>query len=136
MRTQANIINCLLMGVGGEKKGMREIPETKAAARDEAFEKIIERVTEAGGEIIEDEIHPLYTDIGVQELETGTQRIVEFNLKGMDIQLTRNVETHLLSGSGHQKHAEKLETPRVKITMKRKSELSNDWQVVDFDEMF
>lgn len=124
------------MGVGGEKKGMREIPETKAATRDRDFEEIIERVIEAGGEIIEDETHPLYTDIGVQELEIGTQRIVEFNLDKMDIQLTRNVETHLLSGSGHQKHAEELEIPRVKVTMKRKSELSNDWQVVDFDEMF
>ena len=124
------------MGVGGEKKGMREIPETKAATRDEAFEEIIERVIEAGGEIIEDEIHPLYTDIGAQELEIGTQRIVEFNLNRMDIKLTRNVETHSLSGSGHQKHAEKLEVPRVKITMRRKSELSNDWQIVDLDEMF
>jgi len=124
------------MGVGGEKKAMREIPETKAAARDEAFEEIIERVVQAGGEIVEDEIHPLYTEIGSQELEIGTQRIVEFNLNKMDIQLKRNVETHILSGSGHQKHAEKLEIPRVKITMKRKSELSDDWQVVDLEEMF
>lgn len=124
------------MGIGGEKKGMREIPETRAATRDRDFEEIIERVIEAGGEIIEDEIHPLYMDIGAQELEIGTQRIVEFNLDRMDIRLTRNVETHLLSGSGHQKHVEELEIPRVKISMKRKSELSDDWQVVDFDEIF
>lgn len=124
------------MGVGGEKKPMPEIPETKAAARDEAFEAIVERVVQAGGEIIEDEIHPLYTSVGSQELEIGSQRIVEFNLDKLDIQLTRNVETHILSGSGHQKHADKLEMPRVKITMKRKSELADDWQVVDLEDMF
>lgn len=122
------------MGVGGEKKGMPEIPETKAAARDEAFEAIIERIKSSGGEIIKDETSPLYTEIGAQELEIGTQRIVEFNLDKMDIQLTRNVETHALSGSGHQKHAEKLEMPRVKISMKQKPDTSDTWQVVDLED--
>jgi len=124
------------MGVGGEKKPMPEIAETKAAAKDEAFEAIIERVVQAGGEIVEDETHPLYTSVGMQELEIGLQRVVEFNLNKLDIQLTRNVETHILSGSGHQKHADKLEMPREKIPMKRKSELADDWQVVDLEEMF
>lgn len=123
------------MGVGGEKKPMPEIPETKAAARDEAFEEIIERIESSGGKIIEDEIHPLYMSIGSQELEIGTQRVVEFNLNKLDIQLTRNVETHALSGSGHQKHADKLDMPRVKITMKQRSELATDWQVVDLEDI-
>ncbi|MFH1533512.1 MAG: hypothetical protein ABID64_01115 [Nitrospirota bacterium] len=122
------------MGAGGEKKPMPEIPETKAAARDEAFEEIIERIESSGGEIVKDELSPLYLDVGAQELEIGTQRIVECNLKGMDIQLTRNVETHSLSGSGHQKSAEKLDMPRVKIIMKQKPDSSDTWQVVDLED--
>lgn len=122
------------MGVGGEKKPMPEIPETKAAARDEAFESIIERIKSSGGEIIKDEISPLYIEVGSQELEIGTQRVVECNLNKIDIQLTRNVETHAMSGSGHQKHADKLDMPRVKIKMKQKSELSEDWQIVDLED--
>ena len=115
---------------------MPEIPETASAARDEAFESIVERISSSGGEIIKDETSPLYTEIGMQELEIGAQRVVEFNLNKMDIQLIRNVETHILAGSGHQKHAEKLDIPRIKITMKRKSELATDWQIVDLEDMF
>ncbi len=122
------------MGVGGEKKPMPEIPETKAAAKDEAFEAIIDRIEASGGEILSDELSPLYISIGSQELEIGTQRVVECNLNKLDIQLTRNVETHALSGSGHQKSADKLDMPRVKITMKQKSELSETWQVVDLED--
>jgi hypothetical protein len=122
------------MGAGGEKKPMPEIPETKAAAKDEAFEAIIDRIESSGGEILSDDISPLYLSIGSQELEIGTQRVVECNLNKLDIQLTRNVETHVLTGSGHQKSADKLEMPRVKITMKQKSELSETWQVVDLED--
>ena len=124
------------MGVGGEKKAMHEIAETKASLRDEAFEQIIERVKSAGGEIIEDETHPLYMDIGEEEFETGTQRIVEFNLNKTDFRLTRNVETHMLQGGGRQKHVEELETPRVKITMKKKEQFADDWTIVDLEDMF
>lgn len=123
------------MGAKGKKKPMPEIPETKAATRDEAFEDIIDRIESSGGEIIKDELSPLYVSIGAQELEIGTQRVVECNLNKLDILLTRNVETHMLSGSGHQKHADKLDIPRVKITMKQKSELSDTWQVVDLEDL-
>lgn len=124
------------MGVGGQKPNMKEIAETKAAARDEAFEAIIERVKSAGGEITKDESTPLYIEVGSQEFEIGTQRVVEFSLNQLDIQLTRKVETAILQGAGHQKHVEDLETPHIKITMKRKPQLSSDWQIVDLDEMF
>ena len=124
------------MGVGGEKRPMKEIGATMGADKDEKFEEIIKKVNEYGGEIVKDETTPLYTEVGNQEMEIGYRRIVEFNLKGMDIQLTRNVETHILQGSGHVKHLEELETPRSRIIMKRKPENSNDWQIVDLEEMF
>ncbi|MBD3360631.1 hypothetical protein GF366_02390 [Candidatus Peregrinibacteria bacterium] len=124
------------MGIGGEKKGLREIAQTKAAARDEAFERIIERIKSSDGEIEKDETHPLYTEIGMEEFEIGSQRIIEFTLNKTDFQLTRNVETHLLQGPGKQKHLEELETPRIRINLKKKSPYSEDWQNVDLDEMF
>ena len=124
------------MGAGGEKKPMREIAETKAAAKEEAFNEIIEKVKTAGGEIVQDETSPLYTEVGSQEFEVGEQRIVEFNLNKLDIKLTRNSETHVMSGSGHQKHLEELPMPRINISMKRKPDTSNEWQVVDLEDMF
>ena len=124
------------MGVGGSKKPMKEIDATMGAEKDERFEEIINRVKESKGEIIKDETAPLYTEVGNQEMEVGYRRVVEFNLGRMDIQLTRNVETHLLQGGGHVKHLEELDCPRSKIIMKRKPESSNDWQIVDIEDMF
>ena len=124
------------MGAGGKKPAMHEIAETRAAGRDEAFEAIIERVKAAGAEMIKDETSPLYTEVGNQEFEVGTHRVVEFNLNRFDFQLTRKVESHVLGGSGHQKHIEELEAPRSHITMKRKADTSQDWQGVDLEDMF
>ena len=124
------------MGAGGEKKPMPEIAETKAAGKEEAFNEIIEKVKTAGGEIVKDETSPLYTEVGSQEFEVGEQRIVEFNLNRLDFKLTRNSETHVISGSGHQKHVEELPMPRINISMKRKPDTSNEWQIVDLEDMF
>ncbi|MFH1284486.1 MAG: hypothetical protein ABIH78_02765 [Candidatus Peregrinibacteria bacterium] len=124
------------MGVGGEKKPMHEIAETRAAARDEAFEEIINRVKQSGGNIEKDETTPLYTEIGSEEFETGSRRIVEFTLNKTDFQLVRDVENYVLQGESRQKHLEELEVARVKISMKKKSAYESDWQTVDFDEMF
>ena len=124
------------MGAGGEKRPMKEIAETKAAAKEEAFNAIIQRVKDAGGEIVSDEVSPLFTEIGSQEFEIGEQRVVEFNLNRLDIQLTRNAETHMVSGSGHQKHIEEIPMARININMKRKPDTSNEWQVVDLEDMF
>lgn len=124
------------MGRGGNKGEMREIAETRAAGRDAAFEGILAKVEAAGGEITKDETTPLYTEVGMNEFEVGHKRIVEFNLNKTDFQLIRKVETHILQGAGHQKHLEELATPRIHIDMKKKSEISSDWQIVDFDELF
>ncbi len=124
------------MGAGGKKPAMHEIAETRAAGRDEAFENILTRIKSAGGKIIEDETHPLYTEVGAQEFEIGSQRKVEFNLNNTDFQLIRNVENSILQGAGHQKHLEPTESPRIKMILKKKMEYSEDWQLVDIDEMF
>ncbi|MDA1060185.1 MAG: hypothetical protein O3B47_00125 [bacterium] len=124
------------MGKGGKKPEMHEIAETRQAGKDAAFEDILERVKAAGGEITLDETAPLYTEVGSQELEVGYQRLVEFNLNRIDFQLTRKVENAVLQGSGHQKHLEDLEVARSNITMKKKADTSQDWQVVDLEDMF
>lgn len=124
------------MGAGGEKKPMPEIDETRAAGKDEAFEAILERVKEAGGEITRDDTSPLFIEVGNQDFEVGMQRVVEFNLNRFDFQLTRNIETHSLQGSGHLKHVEELIAPRSHVTMKRKQDNSQDWLSVDLEDMF
>ena len=124
------------MGAGGKKPAMHEIAETRAAGRDEAFDKIIERIQSAGGQISEDETVPLYTEAGANQYEVGSQRTVIFNLNKLDFQLIRKVETGILQGEGKQKHLQTLETPRIRMTLKKKSGYSEDWQVVDLDEMF
>lgn len=124
------------MGSGGRKKPLPEIAETRAAGKDAAFEAILDRVEEAGGEITKDEISPYYTEVGSQEFETATIRVVEFTLNKMDFQLNRRVDTHILQGNGNQKHVEKLDIPRSNVTMKKKEEYSTDWVVVDLEDMF
>ena len=123
------------MGKAGRKKAMPEIEETKAAGRDDSFEKIVERIKTVATEF-SDETSPLYTDIGNQEFEMGTQRIVEFNLNKFDFQLIRNVETHRVSGEGHQKHLDELQVPRSNNKLKRKSQYESNWQSVDLNDLF
>lgn len=124
------------MGAGGEKKSMRETDFTRAADKEMIFDRILEKVKAGGGEILRDETTALYTEVGNQEMEVGHQRVAEFNTNRIDFQLTQTVETHILQGSGHQKHLVELDTPRSRITMKQKPDNSQDWQVVDLEDMF
>lgn len=124
------------MGAGGKKPAMHEIAETRAAGRDEAFELIIERIKSSGGKVVEDENVPLYTELGSNQYEIGTQRTVVFNLNKLDFKLIRKVETSFVSGEGSHKHMEDSPTPRVKIILKKKLESASDWQLVDMDDMF
>lgn len=123
------------MGKAGRKQAMREIAETKAAGKDAAFEAILDRIEESGGEIQSDESFPLYTEVGTQELEIGYERIVIFSRARMDFELTRTVETHSLQGAGHQKHVEELAASRAKFKLRSKPETSQEWVVVDLDDM-
>jgi len=124
------------MGVGGKKPPMKEIDDTRGAGRDEAFENIISRVKAAGAEMVKDETTPLYAEIGNQEFEVGYERVVEFNLARLDFRLSRRVETQIIQGESHQKHLEPANPPRVKLTLRRKPDNTQDWQVVDLEDMF
>ena len=115
---------------------MHEIAETRASVRDDKFEEILERVTSAGGEITKDEEAPHYIDIGPEEFELGETREVEFTLNRLEFQLTRIRDTHSLQGEGRQKHVELLASPRIKLTLKKRPAFSEQWEIVDLDDMF
>lgn len=124
------------MGVGGQKPDMHEIASTRYSGQVAAFDEIIEKISSAGGEITKDEEVPLYDDIGTQEVELGKERIVEFNLNRNDFQLIRKTETQRIEGAGKHKSLISLDIPRVKMSLKKKAESNNDWQIIDLDEMF
>ena len=119
----------------GKKYALHETDSTRAASRAHQFEEILEKVEAAGGEIILDEDTPLYTDIGLDEHEIGTIRKVEFNLNGFDFQLIRKVETGRIVGEGRNKNVEPMDPPRVSVSMKKKKDSEDTWQVVDTDSM-
>jgi hypothetical protein len=120
----------------GKQFAMHEIDETRAAAADDAFEAIITRIKSEGGEVTKDEIVPMYDDIGMDEAETGYIRTIKFTLHDQDFQLIRKVQEHRVTGEGRNKSLEAMSRPRVSMTMKKKKEYSDDWVVVDLEEMF
>ncbi len=124
------------MGVGGEKKAFHEIGDTQASAADDRFEMILKLIEDKGGEITKDEESPLYTDIGMQDLEIGFERVVEFNLFNMNFRIVRDVKTARIGGMGKNKHLEDLPNPQINIHLKRKPEQSQQWQEVDMDDLF
>lgn len=124
------------MGAGGKKPPMKEIDETRGAGRDEAFEAIVDRIKSVGGEVTEDTTSPLYSEVGDQELEVGYERVVQFSLNRFDFKLSRRVETQAIQGEGHTKHLSVLASPRIKFILKRKPDNSQDWQLVDLENMF
>ena len=120
----------------GKKYALHETDDTRAASRDYQFEEILKKVEDAGGEIVMDEEIPLYTDIGIEEYEVGVIRQVEFNLHGFDFQLVRKVETGRIVGEGRNKSVEPMTPPRVNLSMKKKKDSEDTWQIVDMDDMF
>lgn len=114
---------------------MHEIAETRASARDDAFEEIVKRIKSVA-EDVDDEITPLYTEIGTEEFEIGEKRIITFNINKQDFELSRKSETHHISGAGHQKHLEALDYPRITDILKRKSQYDQNWEVIDLEDMF
>ncbi|MCD6109950.1 hypothetical protein J7J83_04295 [bacterium] len=119
-----------------DDKPMREIDDTVASAADDRFEEIIQRVRESGAEIIQDEIIPLYIDLGREEVEIGEQRIVEFNLNKMDFQIIRKSKNVRVTSNGNNRSLEDLSRPIVEIKLKRKPELSDQWVIMNLDDMF
>lgn len=121
------------MGVGGPKAQMKEIAETRAAGHAAAFDALVERIKKEGGVIHKDDNSPLFIDVGPDQFEIGTERIIEFEIRNMEFQLTRKTETSVLQGSGHQKHVEDLDIPRTRDTLKRRDLESGQWQIMDLD---
>ncbi len=123
------------MGSGGKKHEFSEIPETRAAQKEEAFELILDKIEDRGGEITADESTPLVRDIGMQEMETGEEREVEFTLNKMDFKIIRRVETHRIQGEGRIKHLEELKSPRIDLSLKKRIGYTDDWQNIDLDAL-
>jgi len=119
-----------------DDKPAREIDDTAGSASEDRFEGIIERVRKAGAEFAQDEESPLYIDLGREEVEIGEQRVVEFNLNKMDFQITRKVKNVRVVGHGHNASLENLSRPIVEIKLKRKPEMSEQWVIMDLEDMF
>ena len=119
-----------------DEKPAREIDDTAGSAAEDRFEDFMKRVKAAGAEIEKDETGPLYVDLGQEEVEIGEQRIVEFNLNRMDFQVTRNVKTIRITGEGHKKSFEDLSRPIIDIKLKRKPDTSDQWVIMDLEDMF
>lgn len=120
----------------GKSYSLHEIDETKASLADDAFEEILEKIKLAGGEIISDEEVPLYMEIRQDEVEVGYERIVMFNLNKFDFKLIRTVETERIVGEGKQVSLETMTRPRVKMKLLKKTEISENWEIVDLEGMF
>lgn len=119
-----------------DDKPLREIDDTTVSAAEDRFEEILEKVVSAGAKIVKDEETPLYADVGTEEVEIGVQRVVEFNLNGMDFQIIRQVKEARIGGQGYQKRREDLERPSIDIKLKRKPEIEDQWVAVDIEDMF
>ena len=120
----------------GKAYSLHETDDTRHGGAEEAFEEILRKVKAAGGEITKDDAAPLYTDIGMKEAEVGQERIVEFSLGRIDFKMIRKIETHRITGAGHNKGLEPMAHPRVNTILKKKDSSSSDWEVVDLQDMF
>lgn len=118
------------MGAGGQfdsEKFFHETDETRAAARDDLFEKILQRIAMSGAVIESDETYPYYKDINGEEEETGSERVVEFEMNSDDWRISRVVE-HSRPGT----HGiEKMEKPHVDIHLEKRPAGSDKWEAVD-----
>lgn len=120
----------------GDDKPKRELDETSASAADDRFEEILMQVKAAGGKFTHDEETPLIIEFNNEFQEIGDIRVVKFNFKSTDFQITRQLKNMRSVGEGHRKHLEAITRPIIEIKLKRKPELSDQWLAVDIDEMF
>lgn len=115
---------------------MKEIDSTMASASDDEINNIISAVTNAGGNITLDESNPVYADLGDRELETGFERIIEFSLAKTDYRITRTVQEYKITGTGRHKGVEKMTNPWINTKMQKKAENTEQWQLVDIEDLF
>ena len=131
-----NLLGCYTMAMQHDDKPPREIDDTASSAAEDRFEEILKRVKAGGAEITKDEESPLYTDIGMDQYEIGYERVVEFNMNGMDFQIVRQVMEVRILGEGMKKSLQDLDRPKVDLKLKRKPDTSSQWVVVDLEDMF
>lgn len=120
----------------GKAHSLHETDFTRSNTKMHKFDEVLERVKEGGGTIIKDDEVPLFVAIGMEEAEIGLQRTAEFNIRKMDFQLIRKIENSRISGEGQHKSLTPVDPPFIKMILKTKPEISDDWTIVDFDEMF
>jgi len=119
-----------------DDKPLKEIDDTADSAAEDRFEEIITKIKTAGAEITRDEESPIYTSVGIEEYETGDQRVVEFSLNGMDFLIIRQARRARITGEGRHKSLEELPRAGIDITLKRKPNTYDQWVAVDMDDMF
>lgn len=119
-----------------DEKPTREIDDTAGSAAEDRFEEIIKRVKDSGAEIEKDDTTPLFVDVGSDEVEIGEQRVVVFNMNRMDFMITRKVKKVRIVGEGHHKSVEELSRPIIEIQLKRKPDISDQWVIMDLEDMF
>jgi hypothetical protein len=117
-------------------KPLRELDETAASAAEDRFEEILAKVIKAGADVTMDQEAPLYADIAGQDAELGRRRVVEFNLNKTDFQIIRDEKNKRVIGVGHRAALQDLSVPSITIKLKRKPEISDQWTLVDIEDMF
>jgi hypothetical protein len=120
----------------GKAYSLHETDSTRASGAAHKFDEILERVVAAGGEIVSDDELALLIDMGMDEADIGVIRTVEFNINRKDFKMIRKIEDRRVIGEGTHKSLEDLDPPKVKITLKSKPEIEDDWTIVDLDDMF
>jgi len=120
----------------GKAFSLPETDDTRHSAAMAFADLIIEKILKSGGKVINDEVTPLYTDIGINEFEIGELRNIEFHLGKKDFLLTQKVETKRITGSGKIKSLEDMKPPRITNTLKSKDEVSSEWIVIDLEGLF
>ena len=118
----------------GHKPG-RELDDTAASAADDRLEEILRQVKAARGEIRTDETTPLHIEFNNEIAEIGERRVVEFNLKHTDFQITRDLKYMRVAG-GNKKHLEEIARPFIELKLKRKPENEDQWIGVDIEDVF
>lgn len=119
-----------------DPKPGKELDGTFASAAHDRLEEILRRVKTAGGEITRDEKTPLIIDFNNDTAEIGERRMVEFHLNRTDFQITRDIKNMRTAGLGHRKHLEPVDRPMIETKLKRRPDTSDQWVVVDFEDLF
>ena len=114
----------------------RELDDTAGSAADDRLDELISQIKARGGVIKKDETSPLEIEFNRDFVDIGEERIVEFSRDRTDFQLIRTTKSARVVGGQKRAHLEGVSRPIVEMKLKSKPDTSEQWVVVDFDEMF